>query len=361
METAPSIAPAALEVREVSVRFGDHWALDGVDLQIRAGRVLALLGPSGCGKTTLLRVIAGLQTPTSGCVLIDGEDQASVAPHRRGIGLMFQEYALFPHRDVGANVAFGLQVRGDARSVIEARVAEVLELVGLAGYGGRAVGGLSGGEQQRVALARSLAPEPRVLMLDEPLGALDRSLRDRLVGDLQALFAELGVTVVYVTHDQGEALALADDIAVLDAGRVVQVGAPNDLWSAPANEFVARFLGFVNVIEVDIRAGRVDSPWGSFADVAGSADGRRRVVVRPEAVIVTSAGPASSAGPQGHDRSAGVPATVVGRLFRGNEVQLDLVAGSGHRLDATVAPRDAPALGDAVRVRIDGRGVFAVG
>jgi thiamine transport system ATP-binding protein len=352
MATSSDEVPV-LSVEQVSVRFGAHQALDAIDLEVGSGRVLALLGPSGCGKTTLLRVIAGLQAPTGGRVLLDGADLAGVAPHRRGIGLMFQEYALFPHRDVAANVGFGLRVRGVSKAATAARVAEVLELVGLPGYGRRAVGPLSGGEQQRVALARSLAPSPRVLMLDEPLGALDRSLRERLVLDLQQLFRDLAITVVYVTHDQGEALALADEVAVLHAGTVAQVGAPAAVWGAPADERVAAFLGFTNLLDVTVVDGRVVSAWGEIEGAPAVAVGSARLLVRPEAVVVRPAdGTAAPGTTEGR---------VAGRLFRGSAVQLQVVAASGARLEAVVDPVGAPALGDAVTVRIDGRGVVPLG
>ena len=238
-----------MDLDDLTVRFDgqDRPAVDRLDLRVAAGEVVALLGPSGCGKTTVLRTIAGLQATSGGTVRLDGRDVAGVPAHQRGVGLMFQDYALFPHRDVGANVEFGLRMQGRDGARRRARVAEVLELVGLAGWERRAVGPLSGGEQQRVALARALAPEPGVLLLDEPLGALDRTLRDRLLPELGEVFAAVGTTVVYVTHDQAEALALADRVAVMDGGRIVQVGAPRDVWSTPASPFVARFLGFANV------------------------------------------------------------------------------------------------------------------
>jgi len=353
-----AVTPPVLAIEALSVRFGEQLALASIDLEVGAGKVLALLGPSGCGKTTLLRVVGGLQAPTSGRVLLDGADLAGVPPHRRGIGLMFQEYALFPHRDVAANVGFGLQVRGDRKGAVAARVDEVLELVGLPGCGARPVGRLSGGEQQRVALARSLAPAPRVLMLDEPLGALDRSLRDRLVLDLQRLFAELGITVIYVTHDQGEALALADQVAVLHAGAVAQVGPPDQLWRHPADELVASFLGLTNLIDVEALDGRVSSPWGAIEHVPGLADGDHRVVVRPDAVEVV---PVAADGGGADLSAAGTAARVTGRLFRGDAVQIQVTAGSGHRLEASVAPGGAPDLGDEVRVVVHGRGVVALG
>nr|WP_247602120.1 ABC transporter ATP-binding protein [Cellulomonas denverensis] len=215
-------------------------AVDGVDLELAPGGVLALLGPSGCGKSSLLRAVAGLEPVAAGSIAWRGEDLAGVPTHRRGFGLVFQDGQLFGHRTVAGNVAYGLRGAGDSR----ARVAELLELVGLPGYGDRPVGTLSGGERQRVALARSLAPRPRLLLLDEPLSALDRDLRERLADDLRAVLVATGTTALFVTHDQDEAATVADRVAVMSAGRLVQSGSPEQLWAAPADAAVARFLGY---------------------------------------------------------------------------------------------------------------------
>jgi thiamine transport system ATP-binding protein len=205
-----------LSVEGVRVRFGTRWVLDGVDLAVGSGEVVGLLGPSGSGKSTLLRVIAGLLTPDAGVVRWDGVDLAAVPTHRRRFGLVFQDHQLFPHRDVGANVGFGLIVARRPKAEVRARVAELLDLVGLAGFEGRSVAALSGGEAQRVALARALAAAPRLLLLDEPLGALDRELRDRLAVDLRTLLKEIGVAGIHVTHDRDEALVVADRVVTLD-------------------------------------------------------------------------------------------------------------------------------------------------
>ena len=241
-----------LRVESVTVRFDGEAVVDGASLDVATGEIVTVLGPSGSGKTTLLRVIAGLQQPDAGRVVLDGEDLAGVAPHRRGIGLVFQDHALFPHRDVFGNVSFGLRMRGDPPDAVAVRTAELLDLVGLAGFEQRSVGTLSGGEQQRVALARALAPEPRLLLLDEPLGSLDRRLRDRLLDDLARLFDELALTAVYVTHDQTEAFTLGDRVAVMRAGRVVQIATPDELWAQPLDDDVARFLGLANVVEGEV-------------------------------------------------------------------------------------------------------------
>jgi thiamine transport system ATP-binding protein len=215
--------PAGLELEGVVVVHGALRAVDGIDLAVADGEVVALLGPSGSGKTTLLRAVAGFEPLQAGRVLVRGTDLAGVPPHRRGVGLMFQDHALFPHRDVGSNVAFGLRMRGDDRAAVVARVGEMLDLVGLGGFERRPVDSLSGGEQQRVALARALAPAPDVLLLDEPLGSLDRALRERLVAEIRRLLVDLRITSVFVTHDQGEAFAVADRVATLAAGRLASL------------------------------------------------------------------------------------------------------------------------------------------
>ncbi|MGY4644807.1 ABC transporter ATP-binding protein [Cellulomonas sp. URHB0016] len=229
---------AGLQVSAAVVRYGPTTAVDGVSLHVAPGEVVALLGPSGCGKSSLLRAVAGLEPLAAGSVAWDGDPVDRVPVHRRGFGLMFQDGQLFAHRDVAGNVAYGL------RTASAHRVDELLDLVGLAGYGARPVATLSGGERQRVALARALAPAPRLLLLDEPLSALDRALRERLAVDLRAVLVATGTTAVLVTHDQDEAFAVADRVAVMSAGRLLQVDAPADLWRRPASRAVAEFLGY---------------------------------------------------------------------------------------------------------------------
>lgn len=231
-----------LAVRGVEVRFGGTKALDGVDLDV--GReILGVLGPSGCGKSTLLRVIAGLQRPDAGSVTFEGENVTAVSAHRRGFGLMFQDYALFPHRDVGGNVGFGLEMQDVDRDSRRRRVHEVLELVGLAGWEDRPVDGLSGGEAQRVALARTLAPRPRLVLLDEPLGALDRMLRERLVGEIGEILRAASTPAIYVTHDHDEAETVADRVSLMRAGRIVQTGTLTQIRTHPATDWVSDFVG----------------------------------------------------------------------------------------------------------------------
>lgn len=255
-----------LELKSLSKRYAPGTtAVAGVSLAIDAGEIVCLLGPSGCGKTTLLRLIAGLEQPDSGTVWFAGRQVTAVPPHQREFGMMFQDFALFPHKNVAANVAFGLEMHGWERPRIAARVAEMLALVELEELAQRDIAQLSGGEQQRVALARALAPGPRLLMLDEPLGALDRALRERLMLDLRRILQQVGVTAVYVTHDQTEAFAIADRVVVMNAGRIEQVAAPQALYARPTTPFVARFLGFHNVVEgVIVKPGMVETAVGQL-------------------------------------------------------------------------------------------------
>ncbi|MFJ4780483.1 ABC transporter ATP-binding protein [Streptomyces sp. NPDC088762] len=324
-----------LQLEGVSVRFGERAVVDSVDLAVAEHETVCVLGPSGSGKSTLLRVVAGLQQVSGGRVLLGGADQAGVPVHRRGVGLMFQDHQLFPHRDVGGNVAFGLRMRGLSRSSYEAQVAELLELVGLPGAQGRAVASLSGGEQQRVALARALAPSPRLLMLDEPLGQLDRGLRERLVVELQGLFSRLGTTVLAVTHDQGEAFALADRVVVMRDGRIAQAGTPLEVWQRPASEFVARFLGFENVVPATVSGGAAATAWGKVPVPAGSPDGEHRLLIRPAGVVLCQ---------------AGLACEVLSRTFRGTHVSLLLRPEAGPVLESECDLAGAPAVGDRIAV-----------
>ncbi len=331
-----------LQVRDLSKRYGDRNALVDVDLDVATGETVAVLGPSGSGKSTLLRVIAGLETPDRGSVSWDGTDLSSVPPHNRNFGLMFQDYALFPHRDVAGNVGFGLRMAGWSRPDINRRVGEVLELVGLAGAEQRRINQLSGGEAQRVALARTLAPAPRMVMLDEPLGSLDRSLSERLIVELGEIFARVETTVLYVTHDQEEAFTIADRVAVMREGALVQAATPEHLWASPAGVFVSDFLGFSNRFAAIAKDGRADLGWATVpVDVP---DGPCQVVLRPDALVVDDAG--------------NITVTVIGSVFRGDHYLARATTESGSQLTVSMPARPRP--GDRVRIKLDPAGVLAL-
>lgn len=330
-----------LEIREVEVRYGDHAAVAGVDLDVGEGEVVAVLGPSGCGKSTLLRAVAGLEPLAAGRITLDGRDLAGLRPDQRPVGLMFQDHALFPHRDVAGNVGFGPRMQGLAPHEVASRVREALALVELAGTEPRAVQELSGGEQQRVALARALAVRPRLLMLDEPLGSLDRALRDQLLAQLPDVFARVGCGVLYVTHDQDEALTLADRVAVMRTGRLCQVAAPEVLWRRPADEFVARFLGLHQIVDAEVADGVAQTVFGPVP-VTADGDGRRRLLVLPDGLRL--------AGDDG--LGPGLDGVVARRRFAA-ERSLLVVEAAGREWELP-APVDGPDLrpGTAVRLRL---------
>jgi len=337
-----------LEVRDVSVAFGDTVALKNFGLKMKEGEVMGVLGPSGCGKTTLLRVVAGLQPADSGDVLWGAESVLEVPPHRRGFGLMFQDFSLFPHRSVGGNVAFGLRMAGLPAERVAARVSEVLDWVGLEGYEERAVGPLSGGEQQRVALARSLAPAPRLLMLDEPVGSLDRTLRRRLVGELRELLRNLGVTAVYVTHDQEEAFSVADRVVVMRQGRVAQLGHPEEVWRRPVDEWVARFLGLDAVVEAEVKDGWAEAPWGRFPVPPGKV-GSHRLLLRPDALSLSA-------------QKRALSGVVRSRVFSGGRYLLTVDIVGGPSLELQVDCDAEADVGDMVGLDVDpARIVFLLG
>ena len=290
-------AGAGLALRGIRMAFGPVVALDGIDLEVRSGEFLTILGPSGSGKTTLLKIVAGFELPDDGDVLIGGEAVTFTAPARRNVGMVFQNYALFPHMDVRGNIAFPLEVRRLPRVEIDKRVATALELVDLKGYDARLPRQLSGGQQQRVALARAIVFGPQLLLLDEPFGALDRKLREAMQLEVRRLARRLGLTTVFITHDQEEALILSDRIAVMNRGRIQQVALPRELYERPANAFVADFVG-----ESNLMFGRVAAASEGYAEVAlenglqltGRADipidARVGVLIRPERLRVAAAG-----------------------------------------------------------------------
>lgn len=341
-----------LDVRDIHKAYGELPALRGVSLRADAGAIVALLGPSGCGKTTLLRIIAGLEQADRGEIWFERQRIDDLPSYQRDFGLMFQDYALFPHLDVAANVAFGLRMHGLERAAIAARVAEMLELVGLRGYERRRVYELSGGERQRVALARSLAPRPRLLMLDEPLAALDRTLRERLLDELRLILRQVGVTGLYVTHDQGEAFAIADWLVLMHAGQIEQQGPPEQVYHQPESRFAAQFFGLANLLPASVRsvhAGIItlDTAVGELAADAvgmGVANGEHlTVVVRPEAAMVAEA-PTSGA-----NHLAG---KVIDRSFRGSTTRLTMQSQSGDRLTFVLDEPNVPQIGEPIVVRL---------
>ncbi|MFM9817206.1 UNVERIFIED_CONTAM: ABC transporter ATP-binding protein [Spiribacter pallidus] len=336
---------SSIEINALVRRFADgHRALDGVDLDIAAGEFFTLLGPSGCGKTTLLRILAGLDTPSAGEVRIGGRAMAGVPAHRRSVNTVFQSYALFPHRNVRRNIAFGLEMQRLDAVTIEKRIDSVAGLTGITTLLDRPVDQLSGGQRQRVALARAVVNEPDVLLLDEPLSALDAGLRGRLQLELRELQHRLGMTFVFVTHDQQEAMIMSDRIAVLDRGRIAQVGTPPAIYEQPATRFVAEFMGHENLLAVTGRDEHgVITPIGHFA--GAFAEGGH-LLIRPEAI---SLGRRQAAGP------SAIPAQVVGRVYRGGSTEYRIACGDhtliarasdpaaegfepGAEVNATVAP-----------------------
>ncbi len=278
----------AVELIDIVKRFGDVVAVDHVNLKVRDGEFFSLLGPSGCGKTTTLRMIAGLETPDEGMVKLHGQDVTYTPPHKRGIGMVFQTLALFPHMNVFENIAFGLRMRGYPEDEIRRRVKEALEIVRLPGMENRMPNQLSGGQRQRVALARALVIEPKVLLLDEPLGALDLKIRQEMMVELKRIHREVGTTFIYVTHDQGEAMVMSDRIAIMRDGKIMQVGTPEEIYLRPVNKFVARFIGeAINIVEGVYREGAVETDVGRILVTGEVADGSRvAIALRPEQIYI---------------------------------------------------------------------------
>ncbi|WP_245319690.1 ABC transporter ATP-binding protein [Bradyrhizobium sp. LMTR 3] len=369
---APADDTPLLRIEGVSKKFGSFRAVDRLSLDIKAGEFFALLGPSGCGKTTLLRMLAGFETPDEGRVLLGGRDIAPVLPHERPVNMMFQNYALFPHLSVRDNIAFGLKRAGMARAAIDTRVGEMVALVKLDGLEKRRPDQLSGGQKQRVALARSLARRPKVLLLDEPLAALDKKLRESTQLELMELQRRLGMTFIVVTHDQEEAMTMANRIGVMDAGRLEQVATPRDLYEAPASRWVAEFVGDVNLFDGEVTSHahhRLTIATGDAGNIV-VAEHRQMatgtavsVAIRPEKVKLWHQGPASDAGnPQAVNRLAGVVADVsylggstvykvkldsgaVVRSSMANTTRLDIHSyGVGQRVVAWFTPDDGVVL-----------------
>jgi ABC-type Fe3+/spermidine/putrescine transport system ATPase subunit len=303
-----------LTAQNIQAGYDGQPVLQNVDLAVEHGEILCLLGPSGCGKTTLLRVIAGLEDAGGGIIRLDGDSIEAVPVHARGFGLMFQDFALFPHLSVGDNVTFGLKMARIPAEERRERLQAMLDLVGLSGFAERDITQLSGGEKQRVALARSLAPQPRLLMLDEPLGSLDASLRERLVVDVRSIIKRVGLTAIYVTHDQQEAFAVADRIAVMNAGHIEQIAGAETLYRQPATPFVAQFMGLNNVLPAD--------------RVPGAPAGADQVLIHPDDIIPVA------------DEQASLRGRVVERVFMGGRYRVRIALDDHHSLMFYVTDSD---------------------
>ena len=343
----------ALDIEQLTKRYGAHAALDDVSLRVERGSFLTLLGPSGSGKTTLLMAIAGFITPDSGRLLLDGRPIGHLPPERRNCGVVFQGYALFPHLSVAENVAFPLRVRGTPRAEVETRVRQALDTVQLGQLGERKPRQLSGGQQQRVALARALVFQPNLVLLDEPLSALDKNLRTDMQEELKGLHRRVGLTFVYVTHDQQEALSMSDQVAILHGGRLMQHGSPAELYQRPASRFVAGFLGRSNFLEGQVEAASGDGfayragPWRlAQADARAAPGAAVLIALRPEKMRVLDK--ADTADNQ-------VAGRVAGRSYFGNDwhIQLDVEALGRLHLTIPTWRRDPPAIGDLIQVGWD--------
>jgi spermidine/putrescine transport system ATP-binding protein len=363
----------AIVIRNVSKRFGDSLAVDNVDLELASGEFFALLGPSGCGKTTTLRMVGGFELPSLGRIFLDGKDVTMLPPYKRDVNTVFQAYALFPHLSVFDNVAFGLRRKGLNNTEIRRRVEHDLEMVGLGGYGKRRPTQLSGGQQQRVALARALVNEPKVLLLDEPMGALDAKIRKSMQLELKRIQREVGITFLYVTHDQSEAMSMADRLAVMNGGKTEDIGTPDRVYDRPATQFVADFLGTCNVFPLESDGVSLRLPDGSAVEVDNEErhkvlSNQARVGIRPEKLVVTLAGSAdaSSGTASRRDQRAQSDAnrlrgTVITATYLGASTEYEIETSWGSVLRAfaqnlSVSSRARP--GDLVEVTWDASHCF---
>ncbi len=345
---APATNGVAVQMTGLQRSYGDVRALDGLDLHMEPGEMVVLLGPSGCGKTTVLRILAGLERQDAGTISVGGRDLSDVPANKRDMGMVFQAYSLFPHLTVMDNVAFGLKLRGKSRKERRKRAGDMLEMVGLGEHTKRYANQLSGGQQQRVALARALAIEPAVLLLDEPLSALDAKVRVQLRDEIRRVQLEVGTTTLFVTHDQEEALAVADRVGVMNAGRLEQLAAPTELYAAPATPFVGEFVGLSNRIPAEVHDGTAQVLDASLPVLEGSATGPGLALVRPECVSF-------------RPDEAG-PASIVSVAFLGPVSRATGRLADGTLVVAQVASAEVAALrvGTRVRVEIDPSPVLVV-
>lgn len=337
-------AKPLLQIDSLSAQYGDVTALDHVSFDIRENEFFALLGPSGCGKTTLLRSIAGFESPSSGTMQLDGSDLLAVPPHRRPVNLMFQSYALFGHMTVEKNIAYGLEAEGLAKSETRTRVGEIMEVIGLTQWAKRRPAQLSGGQRQRVALARALVKRPRLLLLDEPLSALDRQVRADMQQELKRLQHEVGLTFVVVTHDQEEAMSMADRVAVLNQGRLEQLASPAELYERPRTRFVAEFIGTSNLLAGTTVSGGIELEVFGFLPISHSLPPGQAVtiVARPEDTMIST------------DGVEGIDGTITDTSYLGGSTTLRLsLTGREEPLLATVRSSTRMGRGDTVRVRLD--------
>ena len=346
-----------LTLHALNKSFGANPVVKDFNLTMQDGEFISLLGPSGCGKTTVLRMVAGFETPSTGAIRIDGTDVTALPPAKRKIGMMFQAYALFPNLTVAGNVAFGLKVAGMGRDETEARVTQMLGMVGLSGFGARYPWQLSGGQQQRVALARAIAPRPRVLLLDEPLSALDAKIRVNLRGEIRAIQRELGISTLFVTHDQEEAMAMSDRVVVMAQGRAEQVGRPDEIYNRPASRTVAEFIGALNLIPVtlqDPETGACDSPLGPLTlgrPLKGAKGAALTLALRPEAIRPATQGD-----------GFGFTARVTARDFLGPIIRLRAEAGD-QRLTVDLFNREGATLpepGQSLHLSADPKALVAL-
>jgi spermidine/putrescine transport system ATP-binding protein len=346
-DAGPTTSDPVIRLDGVSKRFGDFVAVDRADFDIAEGEFFSMLGPSGCGKTTTLRMIAGFEQPTSGRILLHGDDVSRTAPHKRDVNTVFQNYALFPHMSVFDNVAFGLRNRKTPEKVVKDRVHELLEVVRLPEFADRRPQQLSGGQQQRIALARALVNLPKALLLDEPLGALDLKLRQVMQLELKRIQREVGITFIFVTHDQEEALTMSDRIAVMNQGRVEQIGTPTEIYHQPASAFVAGFIGTANLLPVTVRSQDGDqvsvesSGVGAFcvpsAGRTYEPGTEATIMVRPERLVPAGA-PLHGGEPAGT-----IDCTVTSMVFQGPVIRCQVATSTGTTLVAHLGPEDDPA------------------